>query len=194
MKYLKLCSAALLLAAVAITWSFTQTAGKATSTEELEQEQIWQHVVDYAKENLPLEGSLRMKSDGFVYVKVDDNYIHTLFPMLNLAEEGYREPPYFRSAQAPGAHISVFYEDENVFPEKELGKTYHFTLQKIIIVTPSKSTTYAVLQVDAPELEALREHYGLKPKLHGHEFHISLAKRVTKHSSRYPKTVAGNTP
>lgn len=141
-------------------------------------------VVDYARENLPLQGQLIVKPSGFGYLKVDDAYIKALFPMLGLYDEGYRVPPYFRSAESPGAHISVFYVDEHVMP-KEIGQTFHFDLDKIVIVKPSKTTSYAVLQVRSPELEKLREKYGLSPKLHGHEYHISIGKKVDKHHKHY---------
>ncbi len=136
----------------------------------------WNEVVDYARGHFPLQGVLRVKSDGYAYVKVDDAYVHELFPMLGLRREGYREPPYFRSVLSPGAHISVFYANEHVSP-KEVGEVFHFTLRDIVIVRPSRYVSYAVLQVDAPELERLREKYGLRSKLQGHEFHISLAVR-----------------
>ena len=101
--------------------------------------------------------------------------------MLGLEEEGFREPPYFRTPEAPGAHISVFYVDEHIHP-KEVGQTFHFKLNDIVIVHPSRTASYAVLQFEAPELEALRKKYGLSPKLHGYEFHISLAKKtIRKH-------------
>jgi len=138
-------------------------------------EQCWEDVVNYARANLPLKGKLMMKSDGFVYIKVDDEYIHTLFPMLQLQEKGFKEPPYFRSVDAPGAHISVFYKDEHIIPQ-EIGETFHFELKQIVIVQPSNHTSYAVLQIESAELEELRKKYGLSPKLHGHEYHISLAK------------------
>lgn len=143
-------------------------------------EKTWSEVVDYARENLPLEGQLVVKSDGFVYLKVDDAYIHDLFPMLRIEEEGYSEPPYFRTSDAPGAHISVFYVNEHVMPE-EIGQTFHFDLNQIVIVKPSHETSYAVLQVHSPELEHLREKYGLSPKLFCHDYHISLAKKVVRH-------------
>ncbi len=141
----------------------------------------WQEVVNYAREHLPLEGQLIVKSGGFGYLKVDDEYIHTLFPLLGLADSGYKKPPYFRSHESPGAHISVFYEDENVIPD-EIGQTFHFELKNIVIVRVSKTVSYAVLQVESPELEALREKYGLSPKLHGHEYHISIAKKTIRPS------------
>ncbi|MBA3238983.1 MAG: hypothetical protein H0T62_11640 [Parachlamydiaceae bacterium] len=135
----------------------------------------------FAQENLPLEGELLVNSDGFGYIKVDDNYIHTLFPMLGVAEEGFKEPPYFRSSESTGAHISVFYVDENIWPE-EVGQIFKFNLKSIEIVNPSKTTSYAVLVIESSEIEGLREKYGLSPKLHGHEFHISLAKKVIRRS------------
>lgn len=151
---------------------------------EIEPTTAWQQVVDYAREHLPLEGQLMQKSDGFVYLKVDDAYIHRLFPMLDLQDEGFREPPYFRSPEAPGAHISIFYADEHVRPA-ELGHHYTFKLEDIEIVHPSPYTSYAILQVKAPELEELRQKYGLSPKLFGHEFHITLAKKTQHYYKRH---------
>lgn len=137
----------------------------------------WNKIVEYARQRLPLEGKLVMKADGFGYLKVDDRYIHTLFPMLGLYEKGFREPPYFRRSNSPGAHISVFYVGEHISP-KEIGQTFHFDLKRIRMVHPSRKASYVVLEVSSPELEKLREKYGLSPKLLGHEFHISLAKKT----------------
>ncbi|EFB40102.1 hypothetical protein pah_c265o004 [Parachlamydia acanthamoebae str. Hall's coccus] len=138
----------------------------------------WDEVTEYARVQFSMEGELVAKSDGFVYLKVDDAYIHTLFPMLEL-EDGYDKPPYFRTEGAPGAHISVFYVDENITPE-EIGQIFQFELKQIVIVQPSKTASYVVLQVESPELEALRKKYGLSPKLLGHDYHISLAKKVIR--------------
>lgn len=178
MKYFKILALVLSLVLVSVqpASGWTEVAQKQAS---LQTHQSWQEVVDYARHHLPLEGQLLMKSDGFVYLKVDDEYIHTLFPMLSLEREGFHEPPYFRSKEAPGAHISVFYEDEHILPE-EIGQTFHFVLKEIVIVRASKTASYAVLQVESPELEKLREKYGLSPKLHGHEYHISLAKKMVR--------------
>lgn len=140
---------------------------------------LFSEALAYAQENLSTEGKLIVKSDGFGYIKVDDAYIHTLFPMLGIAEEGYEEPPYFRSNEAPGAHISVFYLDENIWPE-EVNQTFRFQLKKITIVNPSKTASYVILEIESDELESLRVKYGLSPKLHEHEFHISLAKKTIK--------------
>lgn len=137
--------------------------------------QGWQEAVQYANTHLSHKGTLMAKRDGFIYLKVDESYIYTLFPLLHLKEKGFKIPPYFRGPNSPGAHISVIYSDEHVIP-KELGSVFHFEPVKIELVHTSNAT-YAILQVHSPELEALRRKYGLSPKLHGHEFHISLAKK-----------------
>lgn len=175
MKYLRIFALALLTAFLPLA---AQTA-TLEAPASVSAESSWKDVVDYARQNLPLEGQLIVKSDGFGYLKVDDAYIHTLLPMLGLQGEGYTEPPYFRSADSPGAHVSVFYVDEHTIPA-EVGQTIPFELDQIVIVKPTKTTSYAVLQVRSPELEKLREKYGLSPKLHGHEYHISIGKKVEK--------------
>jgi hypothetical protein len=177
MKYLKILALVISLATVSIAPSYGWTFEAQQEQTTLEVNLSWQEVLDYAQMNLPTEGQLIVKSDGFGYLKVDDAYIHTLFPMLGLEEDGYKEPPYFRTKEAPGAHISVFYVDENIKPE-EVGQYFQFELKQIVIVKPSKDTSYAVLQIESPELEKLREKYGLSSKLFGHEYHISLAKKT----------------
>jgi hypothetical protein len=142
---------------------------------------LFSDVLQFAQENLPLEGELLVNSDGFGYIKVPDEYIHTLFPMLGVAEEGFNEPTYFRSSESTGAHISVFYVDENIWPD-EVGQIFKFNLKSIEIVNPSKTVSFAVLVIKSSEIEGLRVKYGLSPKLHGHEFHISLAKKVIRGS------------
>lgn len=155
-------------------WTFETSQGQMPLNTNLS----WQEVLNYAQDNFSLEGQLIVKSDGFGYLKVSDDYIHALFPMLGLKEEGYNKPPYFRTEEAPGAHISIFYVNENIMPE-EVGQYFHFELKQIVIVESSKDTRYVVLQVESPELEKLREKYGLSPKLFGHDYHISLAKKIT---------------
>jgi hypothetical protein len=137
----------------------------------------WSQVVDFAKHNLPLTGQLIQQPDGYAYVKVDDDYVHKLFPMLHA--EGYAKPPYFRRANSFGAHITVILKGENK-TLSEAGQNYNFTLDKILKVSPKKGESYIILQVSAPDLENLREKYGLSKKLHGNEFHITLAKKVVQ--------------
>lgn len=142
----------------------------------LERSLSFEEIVEIANSTLPKEGVLIRKSDGFVYVKVDDRYIHDLFPLLGLEESGFKKPPYFRTRQAPGAHISVFNENEHVDPD-EIGQVFHFTLKNLAVVENHKAQ-YVVLQVESKELEELRKRYGLKPLLQGHAYHITIAKHA----------------
>jgi hypothetical protein len=90
---------------------------------------LWADVIAYAQEHLAHEGYLIQQSDGFAYIKVDDRYIHELFPRLK-AEPGYQKPPYFRKNNLPGAHISVIYKDEAV-RLSETGQKFKFTLKDL---------------------------------------------------------------
>ncbi|CRX37499.1 hypothetical protein [Estrella lausannensis] len=141
----------------------------------IEKSLSFEEIAQLARETLPQEGVLIRKSDGYVYVKVDDRYIHDLFPLLGVEGSGFVKAPYFRSRQAPGAHISVFYKDEHVDPD-EIGKVFHFTVKNVAIVE-NRQARYIVLQVESKELENLRIRYGLRPLLHGHAYHITIAKQ-----------------
>ena len=141
-------------------------------------------LVLWAQEHLPQKGDLKEGSDGYVYLKVDDNYINQLFPMLN--EPEYIKPPFFRRPDSPGAHISVFYVDERrrTGPIAEIGKTYNFKISTFSFVPP-KTKEYAVLEVLSPELEQLRMKYNLSPLLKNHEFHITIGKRLARKHQTY---------
>lgn len=164
-----------LLTAFALLMALTLSCQSIQQKSLPERENPWQNALAFAEEYLPKEGRLIQIDSGYAYLKVDDAYIHALFPLLR-TKEGFREPPYFRRPNSPGAHISVVYEDEKV-KLKETDKIFSFKLKDIIEVHPRKDTSYIILRVYAPELEKLRENYGLSPKLKGHEFHISLAKK-----------------
>lgn len=133
-------------------------------------------------QSLPHSGELREKK-GYYYVKVDDRYINDIFPLFTQSK--LQKPPYFRSHNAPGAHISVFYEDEtkHLGTITELGSTFSFQLNRFVSVHVKNKKLY-LMQVIAPQLEALRSKYGLKPKLHGHEFHITIAVHKEKKKSK----------
>lgn len=132
--------------------------------------------LSYAENYLPKSGVLMQKAEGFAYVKVDDRYIYELFDILGLKEQGYEIPPYFRRADAPGAHISVFYEKEQV-KAKELGQSFAFTPKAFKEVSVGKKLKYMVLQVKSVDLENLRLGYGLSRLLNNHEFHITVGKK-----------------
>lgn len=133
-------------------------------------------ILHYIHEELPQQGVLK-SSDGFVYVDVDDAYIHKLIAFIQ--KDGFEKPPYFGSTDLVGAHISVIYQDEmkqyGVGEIEECGETIDFRATGCNIVHPHKwkdmDEVYFVV-VEAPELDQIRKKYGL-PKRE-YDFHITI--------------------
>lgn len=125
--------------------------------------------------HLPESGILR-NSDGFVYVDLDDAYIHQLVTFIE--QEGFQEPPYF-GKDLVGAHITVIYPNEiekyGIETIQETGRTIHFVPNTCQAVRPPTwqaiDEVYFVV-VDAPELDAIREKYGLPKREYA--FHITI--------------------
>lgn len=151
--------------------------------DHLAKELPFERALEYAQKNLPKEGYLVQNPDGYAYIKVDDRYIDELYPLLKVENEGFTKPPFFRRKDSPGAHISVFYKDEHVMA-KEIGKKFNFSLKRIETVKVNKHKSFIVLTVEAQALEKLRKSYNLAPLLQGNEFHISLAKKIHKNSTK----------
>lgn len=63
---------------------------------------------------------------------------------------------------------------------KEIGQQYSFKITGLASVPP-RTGEYIVLKVESPDLEQLRQKYGLSPLLQGHSFHITIAKKKRRH-------------
>lgn len=129
-----------------------------------------------AANKLPHRGILKQNSDGYVFLKVTDDYFYKLFPLLDM--KGFRKPGAFRPGSKTRAHISVMYKDDGnrLKPIVELGQNYSFYPKSVIKVRKGKKE-YIVMEVAAPQLTLLRKKYGLPGKLQNHEFHITIAER-----------------
>ena len=136
--------------------------------------------------SVPLKGKLQQTKDGFVYLDISNNVINGLFTLID--EDDIEKPPYdLGKYNGLGAHISVMNQDE--FKEKteikEIGKEFHFKLDKLYSTKPEgwqEMERVWFLAVDAPELEQLRKKYKL-PRTYqgkGHKFHLSVAVRKKK--------------
>ncbi|HSX11384.1 MAG TPA: hypothetical protein VLF94_06700 [Chlamydiales bacterium] len=133
-------------------------------------------ILHYIHDHLSCCGTLK-NSSGFVYVDVDDGYIHELIPFIQ--EEGFEEPPYFGRSDLVGAHITVIYPEEmkkyNIQSIKECGTSIQFTPRACQVVHPPRQKetdgVYFIV-VDAPQLDDLRKQYGL-PKRE-YDFHITI--------------------
>jgi hypothetical protein len=150
--------------------------------------------VDYQVENQPQvvekviqfkqKGILKQKDNGYLYVEVARDFIAEALPLID-APGKIVPPRHYTSKKGIGAHISVMYENEQILNEiweiKELGQEFTFTVMELRTVKLNKSNKMQklwLIAVDAPELEKLRESYGLPPKLQGHDFHITIGTQV----------------
>ena len=140
------------------------------------QEAFCPEILSYIKQELTQYGILK-NSGGFIYVDIDDEYIHKLVTFIQ--QEGFEEPPYFGNADLVGAHITVVYPSEvnqyGIGKIEECGEIIYFTPKECKIVIPPKwsnvKEVYFVV-VESPEIERIRQKYGL-PKRE-YDFHITI--------------------
>ena len=127
--------------------------------------------------SLPTTGILKQKENGFVYLDVSNEFITKIVPLLDHPGVINARPCSKRSL---GAHISVFDEGEHIVP-KELGTSFSFNVKEMrnfTLHTRDGLKKLWVVAIDSPELEALREKYGVARKLKGYDFHITLGKQM----------------
>jgi hypothetical protein len=132
-------------------------------------------IMNYIQNDLPHYGILKNSSE-FVYVEIDEKYIHKLVAFIQ--KDGFEEPPYFGSSNV-GAHITVIYPNEiqkyGTREIQECGEKIFFTPKECQIVHPPRwegmDEVYLIV-VEAPELDKIREKYGL-PKRE-YDFHITI--------------------
>ncbi len=126
-------------------------------------------------ETLPRTGKLKISKDNLVYLRIDDAYIHQLFPLIQQLD--CCKPNYF-GENAIGAHISVMYPDEyKNIALQDLNQLHHFKIQQLAH-TQLDNKQYCILLVSAPSLAQLRKKYQLPDMLilknHPIPFHITL--------------------
>ncbi len=133
-------------------------------------------VLHYVKECLPLCGTLKETSKGFVYVDVSDDYIHKLLPFIQ--SEGFESPPYFGPGLV-GAHITFMSCEETAKYHldylEECEERIHFDPEGCEILHPpswDEIDEVYIITVKAPRLNQIRGKYGL-PKIH-FEYHITI--------------------
>jgi Swiss Army Knife, 2H phosphoesterase domain len=134
-------------------------------------------LLTYVEERLPHSGTLKA-TERLVYVDVDDAYIHELIGLI----PDFEEPPYF-GKQGVGAHITVIYPDEKcaISEIEECGETIDFFPKGCIAVHPpnwKEVEEVYLLIVEAPELDRLREKYGLPARQY--DFHITIGCKKSK--------------
>lgn len=133
---------------------------------------------------LEQRGILKQKDNGYLYLDVSNDYIAQILPLIE-APGKLVPPQHYKSKKGIGAHISVMYENEQIQNEiweiSELGQEFSFKIIELRTVKICRDNVMKklwLLAVDAPELERLREKYGLTSKLKGHDFHITICTQV----------------
>ena len=53
-----------------------------------------------------------LSKKNYVYLALDNQYIHSLYPIIQNFDNKSQKPPYFRKTDPIGSHVSVMYEKE----------------------------------------------------------------------------------
>lgn len=124
---------------------------------------------------LKAEGKLGIINNHYMYLKVDDTFIHSLYPLIEVPN--VLKPDYF-GAGGVGAHVSVIYPEENKLVSLNgLPLQHEFTVKHFATAKIADKLYYAVL-VESPTLLAIRKQYQLPDLLSfkGYDicFHVTI--------------------
>lgn len=141
------------------------------------------HVVELAGQFEQM-GVLKQKENGYLYLDVSNDFISKLLPLIDAP--GQLVPPrHYAKKKGIGAHISVMYENEQIANEiwevAELGQVFTFQIKElhtIKLIKNGQMKKLWLIAIEAPELERLRESYGLSPKLNDRDFYITIAHQI----------------
>jgi hypothetical protein len=133
--------------------------------------------------DVKLVGVLKQTRDGFVYVDVPDEMIYGLIDAVDA--EDIKKPPYWqKSFDKIGAHISVIGKTDSQNKKiQEIGNNIEYSIVGVKQTKPDswdEMDKVYFISVKSPQLETLRQKYGLPKKHHGHEFHITFAVKPSK--------------
>lgn len=136
---------------------------------------------------LPCHGILKQAQlVPYVYLKVDDDFIHKLLPLMN--DDNLLKPDDRYSKNAIGAHISVIYsgEVESEINIAEIDQPFSFSITGLFDIEVFESHVFALL-VSSRELIQLRQKYGFDERLNYHgllvPFHITIAKKSINYTT-----------
>lgn len=134
-------------------------------------------LINHPVQNLQKTGILKISKNRLLYLDIDDNYVHLLFPLLDNIKANIKKPNYFGKGLA-GAHISVIYpEEERVIRKEDLEREHPFQLKEMAMVIIGLKKYY-VMMIDSPSLNQIRANYSLPATLNfkGYAvgFHITI--------------------
>ena len=145
-------------------------------------EKLYNPALLEAAKNLKMQGVL-VQDDDFAYLKIDDSFIHDLFPLIPDCET-WQKLDYFSDKDSYGAHITLIYPDDDVVLKNNDINTLHSFEISELIKTRVDVREYYVLMISSPSLAFLRKKYNLPQILNfkGYNIglHITLATRKFK--------------
>ena len=111
---------------------------------------------------LPKQGKVFKTENNLAYLKIHNDFIYELQPLLN--DKEIIKPTYF-DKDGIGAHISIIYPEENeVLQENDIGGIHNFNITGLFAAALDEKEYFA-LGVDAPSLLLLRKNYHLQEML-----------------------------
>lgn len=129
----------------------------------------------HAATHFSLNGKLAISENKLVYLDIDNDYVHRLFPLLKNSR--IKKPNYFGKKSA-GAHITVIYPQEYKKLDKNDLACKHDFIIKDLVAAQIELKKYYVLMVEAPSLLKLRRKYALSDMLdfkgYAIGFHITI--------------------
>ena len=142
-------------------------------------------LMNYAKEHLSFQGVAKVDpKTPYSYLKVGDDFIHQLFPLLKKDHPEAKMLDYFSAKQPVGAHVTIAYSDERyaqAIKDKILSSAtelqFQFESAGLFKVAVFGKTIFA-LAVSSPGLTEFRLQEKLSEKLNYHgllvPFHITI--------------------
>jgi len=129
---------------------------------------------------VPMKGKLKVqnKKGSYAILTVPKDFVNNIYETIY--EEDMEKPPDY------DPHISVMTDEEveKVGPIEEVGQEFEYAISSVESCDPEgwdEMEKVWFIQCKSPQLEKLREKYGLTPLMKGnHEFHISIAVRPKK--------------
>lgn len=132
---------------------------------------------------LPATGCIHQQAD-YCYLKIDDEYIHSLYPLLLPYQQKINKPAYFEPPKEAGAHISVIYPTEYTQLKPQYANQQHCFSISGLIRAQLGTKNYFALAVNAPTLADLRIAHKLaaKPffKAQAIVFHITIGMSISQ--------------
>jgi hypothetical protein len=135
-------------------------------------------LLKFVQMHLACTGHLCQRENGYLYLKISDDFIRQLFQFIDAPEKEL--PDYFSESNYTGAHISVAYPEEadQIMQVKSVNSTYTFGLGSYF-KAEIRNKLYFGCTVESPALAQIRAELGLSKMLNFKgtlvPFHFTIA-------------------